>query len=110
MVASVHNDRQVADDKIGAVQARERELSRLQKDLAAEKESVLLTLKSEREKFESEKSRAEQSLSQMQTKEAGLRAELGKLAPHPATSAQRDAEIERFVASGQSLHSYRLTY
>ena len=38
------------------------------------------------------------------------RAELGKLAPHPATSAQRDAEIERFVASGQSLHSYRLTY
>ena len=79
LVASVHNDRQVADDKIGAVQARERELSRLQKDLAAEKESVLLTLKSEREKFESEKSRAEQSLSQMQTKEAGLRAELGKL-------------------------------
>ena len=38
------------------------------------------------------------------------RAELGKLAPHPATSAQRDAEIERFVASGQSLHSYRLNY
>ena len=38
------------------------------------------------------------------------RAELGKLAPHPATSHQRDAEIERFVASGQSLHSYRLTY
>ena len=38
------------------------------------------------------------------------RAELGKLAPHPATSHQRDIEIERFVASGQSLHSYRLTY
>ena len=38
------------------------------------------------------------------------RAELGKLAPHRATSHQRDIEIERFVASGQSLHSYRLTY
>ena len=37
------------------------------------------------------------------------RAELGKLAPHPATSHQRDAEIERFVASGQSLPRRRPT-
>ena len=37
-------------------------------------------------------------------------AELGKLAPHPSTARQRDLELERFAASGQSLHSYRLSY
>ena len=36
--------------------------------------------------------------------------ELGRLAAHPHTAPRRDLEIERFLETGHSLHSYRRSW